>query len=121
MSDPNTSLPPAGWYPDPQRPGASRWWTGSDWAPPSPATITPAKPASNGFAIAGFIVSIVAAGSFIASNQATAIAVVGLILSVFGVNNARNRDGVGLQLGWWGVGISLAGLIFAQLWRLITS
>lgn len=25
------SLPAAGWYPDPYRPGARRWWNGSDW------------------------------------------------------------------------------------------
>lgn len=25
------SLPPAGWYPDPHRPGTQRWWNGSTW------------------------------------------------------------------------------------------
>jgi hypothetical protein len=25
-------LPPPGWYPDPERPGATRWWSGTAWA-----------------------------------------------------------------------------------------
>ena len=29
-------LPPAGWYPDPSRPGGQRWWDGKGWGPPGP-------------------------------------------------------------------------------------
>lgn len=28
---PLTALPPEGWYPDPQNPAGSRWWSGSGW------------------------------------------------------------------------------------------
>lgn len=27
------AAPPAGWYPDPQRPDLSRWWDGAAWGP----------------------------------------------------------------------------------------
>lgn len=33
-----TDLPPSGWYPDPERPGETRWWDGSAWGPSTTAT-----------------------------------------------------------------------------------
>ena len=42
-------MPPAGWYPDPQRPGLQRWWDGTQWVgqpvatPQQPLYGTPAS------------------------------------------------------------------------------
>jgi Protein of unknown function (DUF2510) len=32
MTDPNQSLPIAGWYPDPENDKGDRWWNGSSWS-----------------------------------------------------------------------------------------
>ena len=44
------SLPPAGWFPDPEKPGQTRWWDGQQWtdhmAPPAPAVGTLPPPAT---------------------------------------------------------------------------
>jgi uncharacterized Tic20 family protein len=65
---------PAGWYPDPQRPGAQRWWNGSSWTehvseqPAAPAFSssvgTPSAPGvspdSRNWAIAAHLSALVA-------------------------------------------------------------
>ncbi len=33
---PGPATPPAGWYPDPEHPGRTRWWSGASWAPATP-------------------------------------------------------------------------------------
>lgn len=115
MSSPNATLPPAGWYPDPERPGATRWWTGTEWATPAPVTRAP----RNGLAIAGFVLGIIAIASFTGGGLPYLIAIVGLVLAGVGVGRARTH-GTGLALAWWGVGLSIAAMVLAQLWQLIT-
>ncbi len=43
MFDP-PSLPAAGWYRDPDVPGAERWWNGRAWEPDWRSTVVPAEP-----------------------------------------------------------------------------
>jgi hypothetical protein len=46
MTDNATPLPPAGWYPDTQNPGAQRYWDGAAWTEHT-AVPAPAPPASS--------------------------------------------------------------------------
>jgi hypothetical protein len=54
----NTSQPAPGWYPDPDRAGAQRWWDGNAWGPLAPTAATiPAPPMihqSVGYSTAAF-------------------------------------------------------------------
>jgi hypothetical protein len=121
MSSPNATLPPAGWYPDPERPGASRWWTGTEWAPPAPdAVVTVRREPTNGLAVAGFVLGLLATLSFTGGPLAYVLALTGLVLAGIGVTRARELGGRRLQLAWWGVGLSIAGVVLAQLWRAFT-
>ena len=46
MSDSTSSLPIAGWYPDPENAEGERWWNGASWSDHRrPKTVTPPAPA----------------------------------------------------------------------------
>lgn len=45
---PGASSPPPGWYPDPDKPGGQRWWSGTEWGErqASPQGIRPRIPSN---------------------------------------------------------------------------
>jgi len=48
---PVVSLPPEGWYPDTERPGHTRWWSGAEWGTRDdeyPTAASPTPSADNG-------------------------------------------------------------------------
>jgi len=47
MTDANSSLPPAGWYPDPAGSGRSRWWNGFSWSDTFGDAPAPARPVAD--------------------------------------------------------------------------
>lgn len=55
----SSSGTPAGWYPDPENPGQSRYWDGTAWAAPSGVPATPHPPAAGGGSSGGKIALIV--------------------------------------------------------------
>jgi hypothetical protein len=61
MVDQNS--PPAGWYADPQTPGAQRYWDGAAWGPPAPPVqsqvVVYQGNGTNGLAIASLVLGII--------------------------------------------------------------
>ncbi len=110
---------PAGWYPDPERPGQQRWWDGTQWAasqpvapPPAPvaygAPVATGSPA-NGMAIAALILSIIwlaGLGSILA-----------IILGIVALRQIRESDGAqgGRGMAISGIVIGVIGVLGAAL------
>lgn len=118
---------PAGWYPDPERPGQQRWWDGTQWAasqpshPPTPQASAP-QPApvaygapvatgspANGMAIAALILSIIwlaGLGSILA-----------IILGIVALRQIRESDGAqgGRGMAISGIVIGVIGVLGAAL------
>ena len=78
--------------------------------PPPPAGGYPpaAAPQQNGMAIAGMVLGIASLALFWLSYIATVIGVVGLILSIIGLNKSKTMGGVGR-------GMAMAGIITSSL------
>ena len=76
--------------------------------PPAGGYTPPASGQSNGLAIAGMVLGISSIVLFFLSWIATMIAIVGLILSLVGLNKAK-------QLGGLGRGMAIAGVVTSSL------
>lgn len=109
MTDVRVTPSAAGWYPDPERTAASRFWDGSAWtehtkgtaplyAPPQPGSATPPDQAMplqdaqrNGIATAGLVLGIVA----LVLDVALIPTVLALVFGGVGLSRAAARGGVG--------------------------
>ncbi len=99
-----------GWYPDPERPGSSRYWDGRAWGPagppapaplPPPGPVAPSSPRTDGFAIAALVLSVLG----------------GLLLAVVFAFVARGR--IKRSNGaLTGTGLTTAALVISALWAL---
>jgi hypothetical protein len=118
-----STLPPAGWYPDPENPGNDRWWDGSAWSDyrrpdgAVPLGAAPAGAARGGIggntpALVGFIL---AASSVLFPFVLNSFA--GGIVSAVGLGRAR-RLAAGQALAT-GRGFALAGVLIGFIWGAI--
>ena len=111
MTEPNLpigqrSLPPAGWYPDPD--GQQRWWDGTRWGQLAQhARVLRAD--RNGMGTAGFILALV-------SILINPLALVALPMSAVGLTRAK--AGEATNKGTALAGLLISGAICA-LWILI--
>jgi hypothetical protein len=110
---------PPGWYPDPHDPATKRYWDGAQWTENrSPAVVaTPPAPPANGKAVAAMVLGIV----FVCGIGSILALVFGYIAKreIQESNGAQGGEGMataGIVLGWIGVGLVIAYLLF---WVLI--
>lgn len=113
---------PPGWYPDPYDPTTQRYWDGAQWTENrSPAVVAapavPAAPPTNGKAIASLVLGIV----FLCGIGSILALVFGYIgkREIESSNGTQGGEGMataGIVLGWIGVGLVIAYLLF---WVLI--
>lgn len=111
------SLPPAGWYADPDNPhAANRYWDGRQWTenrtPPAGFVGSPA-PRTSGFAIASMVLGILWVywiGSILA-----------IIFGVIAKNQIRDGDGkvTGDGMATAGIVLGIIGLVIAGLLTIV--
>jgi hypothetical protein len=98
---------PPGYYPDPENPGATRYWSGAVWGPPT-ATAPPSAqavkpPGTNGLAIASMMLGIL---GFMCVTAVLAVIFGHISLGQF---KARNNQEAGR-------GMAIAGLVLGYVW-----
>jgi hypothetical protein len=132
MTDVDTAPPAAGWYPDPRRTAAARFWDGSVWtehtkgaparfaplgaggpdAPPgswSTAALPRVGRRSNGMATAGLAFGIVS----LLANVLLLPTVLGVVFGAIGVARSPRRGGVGRARGIVGIVLAAVGVVAA--------
>jgi len=100
------SNPQPGWYADPERSGATRWWDGAAWGPTAP---TPAPPIArrNGTGITSLVLGIIAIISITFWNPTGLTYTFALIGLAFGLIAASQARYTPTTKGLWIAGIVL--------------
>jgi hypothetical protein len=119
------SPPPAGWYPDPSGAQGQRYWDGTAWTEPPPATAQQ-QPSPEGFArgaqqrnglgIAALILGIIGALSGLIPILfwlGGILGVIGLILGFVGRGRAKRGEATNGTMALWGIITSAVALVLS--------
>ena len=90
--------------------------------PPPPGTYAaPATGQQNGLAIAGMVLGIASVVLFFLTWPATIVAIVGLILSLVGLNKSKQLGGLGRGMAIAGVVTSSIGLVASIIFLIVVA
>jgi len=78
-----------------------------------PASASPSEPAGNGIAVAGFILGLLAALSFLFAPISIILGILGIVFGAIGMAKANRLAGKNKGMALWGLILGIVGIVLS--------